>query len=165
MTTYNTSRVFEAVRKCKERLEAQTWPTHPAAGTSVRVALCEPNWDGAFEVVWIVPQVEEDASIEWRSMPNGRDESFDLSIRVSTADLLSEDAVLGRLEVLADVVQRAFYDDNTPATPPNERMKPLDIAEAVKLEGVGQVSFAIYPADDGGFRAVAEIRYRLAFRI
>jgi len=165
VTGYNTSRVFEAARKVKARLIAQSWPAHPTTGTVPQVALCEPDWTEQFEVVWVVPQIGDDSAITWRSMPNGRDEQFNILIQISTLDLADEDAVLARVEALADVVQRAFYDDATAVTPPNNRIKPLDIAEAVLLEGVGQVAFAIVPAPHEVYRAVCEIRYRLQFRI
>jgi hypothetical protein len=164
MTLYATSRVFEAARKTKSRLLEQSWPPHPNAGTVPQVALCEPSWDDEFEIVWVVPEIGDDSEITWRSSPNGRDEVFDILIRVSSEDA-DEDALLDRIEQLADVVQRAFYDDNTEATAPSERILPLDISQAVKLEGVGQVSFMIVTAPRDGFRAFCDIRYRLAFRI
>lgn len=163
MTVYATSRVFEAARKVKVRLLEQSWPPHANTGTVPQVALCEPSWDDEFEIVWVVPEVGDDSEITWRSMPNGRDEVFDIVIRVSSEDS-DEDALLDRIEQLADVVQRAFYDDAGDVTP-TERMLPLDIAQAVRLEGVGQVSFVIVTAPRDGFRAFCDIRYRLHFRI
>lgn len=168
MTLYNTSRVFEAARKCKVRLSAETWPLHPVTGTAPQVALADRDPDTEAEIVWIVPDVGDDASITWRSLPNGRDEVFDLIIRVTSFSVdrdeqVQEDQLLDRLEELADVVQRAFYDD-AGVVGPTERARPLDIAEAVKLEGVGQVAFAMWPNGEG-LSGSAVVRYRLAFRI
>lgn len=166
--SYNTSRVFEAARKCKVRLNAQAWPPHPITGIDPQVALADLDPDGQAEIVWIVPDVGDDASITWRSLPNGRDEEFDLVIQVTSFAVdrdgqVQEDQLLDRLEELADVVQRAFYDD-ADGVAPTERILPLDIAEAVKLEGVGQVAFAMWPNGEG-LSGSAVVRYRLAFRI
>lgn len=168
MTGYNTSRVFEAARKCKVRLADQSWPPHPITGIVPQIALADLDPDGQAEIVWIVPDVGDDASITWRSLPNGRDEEFDLVIQITSFaedrdGQVQEDQLLDRLEELADVVQRAFYDD-TGTVAPTGRILPLDIAEAVKLEGVGQVSFQIWPNGDG-LSGSAVVRYRLAFRI
>jgi hypothetical protein len=169
MTTgYNTSRVFDAARKCKQRLAAQSWPLHPITGVFPQIALADLDPDGQAEIVWIVPDVGDDASITWRSLPNGRDEAFDLIIQITSFaengdPQLQEDQLLDRLEELADVVQRAFFDD-AGAVAPTERVLPLDIAEAVKLEGVGQVSFSMWP-NGQGLSGSAVVRYRLAFRI
>jgi hypothetical protein len=168
MTGYNTSRVFEAARKCKQRLAAQSWPPHPITGAFPQIALADMDPEGQAEIVWVVPDVGDDASITWRSLPNGRDEAFDLIIQITSfADdidpQIQEDQLLDRLEELADVVQRAFFDD-AGAVAPTERVLPLDIAEAVKLEGVGQVSFSMWPNGEG-LSGAAVVRYRLAFRI
>jgi hypothetical protein len=168
MTGYNTSRVFDAARKCKTRLGDQGWPPHPITGLPPQIALADMDPDGQAEIVWIVPDVGDDASITWRSLPNGRDEEFELIIQITSfaenADpQLQEDQLLDRLEELADVVQRAFFDD-AGAVAPTERVLPLDIAEAVKLEGVGQVSFSMWPNGEG-LSGSAIVRYRLAFRI
>lgn len=167
MSLYNTSRVFEAARKMKARLVAQSWPVHPATGQAPQVTFVDPDPDAHSEIVWIVPDVGDDQTMPWGRMPNGRDEEFDLLVQIVCVDDydddFDEDRVLDRLEELADVVQRAFYDDQF--TVPNEAMRPLDISGAQKLQGVGQVSFAITPADRGQYRGVALIRYRVAFRI
>jgi hypothetical protein len=168
MTGYNTSRVFEAARKCKVRLCDQAWPPHPITGLPPQIALADMDPEGQAEIVWIVPDVGDDASITWRSLPNGRDEAFDLIIQITSFaengdPQLQEDQLLDRLEELADVVQRAFFDD-AGAVAPTERVLPLDIAEAVKLEGVGQVSFSMWP-NGQGLSGSAVVRYRLAFRI
>jgi hypothetical protein len=167
-TGYNTSRVFEAARKGKVRLNDQAWPPHPITGIEPQIALADYDPDGQAEIVWIVPDVGDDASITWRSLPNGRDEEFDLVIQITSFSMSSdpqdqEDQLLDRLEELADVVQRAFFDD-AGAVAPTERVLPLDIAEAVKLEGVGQVSFQMWPNGEG-LSGSAVVRYRLAFRI
>lgn len=168
MTVYATSRVFEAARKCKARLIAETWPVHPVTAIGPQIALADRDPDGEAEIVWIVPDVGDDATITWRSLPNGRDEEFDLIIQITSfsidADVqVQEDQLLDRLEALADVVQRAFYTD-TADVAPTERIRPLDIAQAVKLEGVGQVAFAMWPNGEG-LAGSATVRYRLSFRI
>jgi hypothetical protein len=168
MTGYNTSRVFEAARQCKQRLAAQSWPLHPITGMFPQIALADMDPDGQAEIVWVVPDVGDDASIVWRSLPNGRDEEFDLIIQITSFaengdPQIQEDQLLDRLEELADVVQRAFFDD-AGAVAPTARVLPLDISEAVKLEGVGQVSFSMWPNGEG-LSGSAVVRYRLAFRI
>jgi hypothetical protein len=168
MTVYATSRVFDAARKCKVRLSAQTWPPHPVTGLLPQIALADYDPDGFAEIVWIVPDVGDDASITWRSLPNGRDEEFDLVIQVTSFATdrdgqTQEDQLLDRLEELADVVQRAFYND-LDGVAPTSRVILLDITQAVKLEGVGQVAFAMWPNGEG-LSGSATVRYRLAFRI
>lgn len=166
--SYATSRVFEAARQCKVRLSDQSWPPHPITGRWPQVALADYDPDGQGEIVWIVPDVGDDASITWRSLPNGRDEEFELVIQITSSAVdrdgqAQEDQLLDRLEELADVVQRAFYDD-ADGVAPTARVTLLDIAEAVKLEGVGQVAFAMWPNGEG-LSGSAVVRYRLAFRI
>lgn len=163
----NTSRVFETARKMKARLIAQEWPAHPSTNKPPQVTLIDADPDGESEIVQILPVIGEDGSIEWKRMPNGRDEAFDVDVVISALDMrgdLAEDKLLDRLEVLTDVGQRAFYDDRIAMTSPTEAMQLLDIAEGVKLEGINQVSFRLVPAGDD-VRGTSLIRYRVVFRI
>lgn len=160
MSTGNTSRVFAAALAAKTRLEAQAFPAHPTFGKP-QIAFADDEPQANAEIVSILVDIGEDAAITWRSLPGGRDETFDLVFRISTATGTTDQvAVVQRLEALADVVQRAFYNDVT------QDMTPLGIAEAVKLEGVGQVSFIVTQFDRiEGYVGQAFVVYRLAFRI
>lgn len=160
MSTGNTSRVFAAAIKANERLQAQTWPAHPSFGAP-QIAFADDYLQGNAEIVSILVDIGDDSAITWRSLPGGRDETFDLLFRIQTATGSTDQvAVVERLEQLADVVQRAFYDDVA------QGMTPLGIAEAVKLEGIGQVSFIVTQFDAiDGYVGQAYVTYRLAFRI
>jgi hypothetical protein len=164
VTNYNTSRVFEAARRAKERLTEQSWPTHPATGDEPQITFTDPDIDGQGEIIWLIPDIGDDAAIEVRSLPNGRNEMFDLVFTIYTdalvTDEFDEDACLDRLEELADVVQRAFYNDNETV----DRWSLLTTS-SVSLEGFTKVSFSITPTEGGMRRGVCEIRYRTAHRI
>jgi hypothetical protein len=169
MTNAYSSRVFDAARKCKALMLAQSFGTPRTGFDEPSVALSGANYAEHAEIIQIVPVIGEDSTITWRSIPNGRDEVFDLQI-VCTSGAFTpeeEDDALTRIEALANVVQRAFYDDTTGT------LTPLNVDGAVKLEGVGQVSFSLGPAyDETGqvadhtkLIAQAVVTYRLHFRI
>jgi len=160
MSTGNTSRVFAAALAARDRLDEQTWPAHPTLGAP-QIAFADDDPQGNAEIISILADVGDDSDITWRSMPGGRDERFDLLFSITSAVGETDQAnVVRRLEELADVVQRAFYDDVA------RSMTPLGIAEAVKLEGVGQVSFYVGQIDRiDGYVGRALVTYRLAFRI
>lgn len=160
MTTGNTSRVFAAALAAHDRLKQQSWPNHYTMGEP-QLAFADDDPQSHAEIISILTDVGDDAAITWRSLPGGRDERFDIVFSILSAT--GEDdqrVVVERLEQLADVVQRAFYDDI------ERTMTPLDVAEAVKLEGVGQVSFIVTSMDAiEGYVGRAFVTYRLHFRI
>jgi hypothetical protein len=169
MTDAYSSRVFDAARKCKALMLAQSFGTPRTGFDEPSVALSGANYAEHAEIIHIVPVIGEDSTIEWKKLPNGRDEKFDLQI-VCTSGAFTpeeEDDALTRIEALANVVQRAFYDDTT------GKLTPLNVDGAVALEGVGQVSFSLGPAYDAKGEvadwskliAEAVVTYRLHFRI
>lgn len=168
MGTLHTSRVFDAARKMRDRLAAQDWPAHPITGQVPQVAFTEPDWDANDEVVWIWPEMGEDASIDWQRFPNGRNETFGLVVALNTFAVIdehAEDLVLDRLEELADVVQRAVYDDTTGAASETARLNPLDVGGVVANGGIAQVSFEVVPSPREGLIGRALVRYAHVGRI
>lgn len=166
MTAASTSRVFTAALKAKERMDAQVWPPldaygHDGYNRSPQIAFADESPSEHAEIVAVLADVGDDSSISWRTMPGGRDEVFDLVFSIWTATgSTDQTAVVERLQQLADVVQRAFYDEET------STMLPLDIAQHMKLEGVGQVSFIVTQVDRiEGYVGRAFVTYRLNFRI
>jgi hypothetical protein len=167
MTTYNTSRVFETARAMRARLREQDWPAHPQAGTQPKVTFTDADPDGEFEIIQVVPELGEDGGINWGPLPNLRDELVPVLVRISCLDVrdeFDEDRMLDRLELFADVVQRAFFDDVAAATSPTAAITPLDIDNAVKLGGVDRVGFSITSAGND-HRGDCLIRYLAQFRI
>ena len=161
-----TSRVFDAARKMRDRLLEQSWPAHPITGRVPQVALTEPDWDTNDEVVWVWPDFGDDAAIDWRRFPHGRDETFSIVVAVNTSavmDVLAEDLILDRLEALADVVQRAVYDDT--AVSETDRFAPLGVGGVVANGGISQVSFEIVPSPREGLIGRCLVRYEHVGRI
>ena len=164
MSQFTTSRVFEAPRQVKQRLLEQAWPANPVTGEFPHICIYEVDVQDHGEIIQVgaMLPIGDDATITWGRMPNGRNEEFDIRIAIGIATgEMDEDDIIARAEVLADIVQRAFYDDISGV------VKPLDIAQATKLEGVGQVMFQHIPRSEFTPAAFleAEVRYRLALRI
>lgn len=164
MSTGNTSRVFAAALAAKTRLDAQSWPPHPSLGVP-QIAFADDDPASFAEIVSIIADVGDDSDIVWRTSPGSRDERFDLLFSITSATgETDQTAVVERLEELADVVQRAFYDDT--AVDKRQAMLLLGIDGAMKLEGIGQVSFIVTTIDRiEGYVGRALVTYRLAFRI
>lgn len=148
MGLYFTSRVFEAARAMRDRLREQEWPTSPVTGVLPLVALTEIEPDVHGESVWVVPDFGDDSVIDWQRFPNGRGETFDVVVQIDCLLANDEDAMLDRLEELADVVQRAVYDDTGTAPLESGRMNPLDVGGQVALGGISAVQFSMWPAGD-----------------
>lgn len=159
----NTSRVFEAIRQTKARLEAQSWPPNPQTGETPHICRWGADYGVHGEIIQVgQSEVGDDSSITWQRLPGGRDEVFsiDIGIGQNTGEM-DEDAISNRTEELADVVQRAFFDDAT------KTIIPLGMPEALKLEGVSSVSHVqpFHDPDAGALIAGAVIRYTVQFRI
>lgn len=168
MSVLFTSRVFDAARKMRDRLLEQSFPAHPVTGEVPPVALTDPDWDTSDEVVWVWPDFGEDAAIDWTKFPNGRDESFSIVVAINTFAVMddqAEDLVLDRLEALADVVQRAVYNDSDTAVSETARLNPLGVDGVVALGGISQVSFEIVPAPREGLSGRCLVRYEHRGRI
>lgn len=158
-----TSRVFAAARAAKTLLEGATWPAGGLGGADPTVGLADvdPSRDG--EYVIVVPQVGADASIVWRAMPASRIERFVLSVYiVSNIGAQTDDAALTRIEALADVVQRLFYDDTQAAV--TDALKALT-SETVKATTPSQVQFRVGEFNNGEFGAQAEVTVPIEFYI
>lgn len=168
MATLYTSRVFDAARKMRDRMVEQSWPAHPITGLVPPVSLTDPDWDTNDEIVWVWPDFGDDAEIGWQRFPNGRDETFSIVVAINTSavmDAQAEDLILDRLEALADVVQRAVYDDTDTATSETARMNPLGVDGVVAQGGISQVSFEIVAAPREGLIGRALVRYEHVGRI
>jgi hypothetical protein len=168
MATTFTSRVFDAARKMRDRLREQSLPAHPITGNVPQIALTEPDWDTFDEVVWIWPDFGDDAEINWQRFPNGRDETFSVVVAINTFavyDAQAEDLILDRLEELADVVQRAVYDDTSGAASETARLNPLGVDGVVANGGISQVSFEIVPSPREGLIGRCLVRYEHVGRI
>ena len=164
MSTGNTSRVFAAALAARERMNEQTWPAHPTLGAP-QIAFADDDPQGNAEIISILADIGDDSDIVWRTSPGSRDERFDLLFSITSATgETDQTAVVERLEELADVVQRAFYDDT--AVDKRQATLLLGIDGAMKLEGIGQVSFIVTTIDRmEGYVGRALVTYRLAFRI
>lgn len=143
MSTPRTSRSFELVRQIKATLEASTWPTHPVTGRIPRVGFASVQAETGAELV-VVTTIEPDSTSEWVTMPAGRDETILVEIWIgSNVERKTEDDVLDRLEVLADVAQDALRDSET-----GQPARLLGDADLL-LGQVSNVTFSIYPASNG----------------
>ena len=168
MAVLFTSRVFDAARKMRDRLLEQSFPAHPITGNVPPVSLTDPDWDTNDEVVWVWPDFGDDSEINFTRFPNGRDETFSIVVAINTSavmDAQAEDLVLDRLEELADVVQRAIYNDTDSAASESARLVPLDVDGVVALGGISQVSFQIVPSPREGLIGRCLVRYEHVGRI
>lgn len=165
MSTLGTSRVFDAARKMKERLDAQPWPAHPVTARVPHVAFTDTQIDQHSELVWVWPSLGDDSSIAWRSSPNGRDETFGIVVQIRVLDINDETQMLDRLEELADVVQRAVYDDTEFAASETSRINPLGVSGVVKAGGVSRVEFDIVPSPKTGLIGIVMVTYSHLGRI
>lgn len=164
MANNNTSRVFDAQRQVKLRLEAQTFPAVTGLGVP-QVALGRPDPTAYAEIIYIIPDVGDDAGgIDAAGTSHcQRLETVQLVIEFSTATGETDDlAVLDRLEEVADVIQRAFYDDVTDTY--------VALPGADPTDGVIGVNSQIFPRSDGEMSdgtlmGVATLTYRTQYRI
>lgn len=155
------SRVFVAALDVYDRLLAEVWPVHDVLGSPPQIAFANAQPDSFAEIVQVVPDVGEDSTINWRSVPGGRDEEFGILFLITTATgAVDQREVVARLAELSAVVERAFYDDLTGV------VRPIDVPGALKLDGVDQVSFKVLELDRiDGYAGQAVVSLRSKFRI
>lgn len=168
MAVLFTSRVFDAARKMRDRLVEQSFPAHPLTGLVPPVSVTSPEWDVHDEIVWVWPDFGDDAEINWQRYPNGRDETFSIVVAINTSavmDSQAEDLVLDRLEALADVVQRAVYNDTDTAVSETSRLNPLGVDGVVANGGISQVSFEIVQSPREGLSGRCLVTYQHVGRI
>lgn len=171
MSNRNTSRVFEIQRQAKARLVAQSWPVSPSGVTPTITYDVAARPDANAELIIVATNVGDDSLIEWTRMPQCRDEDFDLVMFIVVKPAGpgmageapdAEERLLDRLEELADVLQRAFFDDTE--TTIGGRNKPLPIDEMSNLSAIRQVTSEIARQSDGLIGQVVAT-YGAKFRI
>lgn len=158
-----TSRVFAAARAAKTLLSGATWPAGGLGGKDPAVGFANVDESRSGEFVQIIPLVGDDASIAWRAMPVQRTETFAITVLiVSNIGAKTDDAALTRIEALADVVQRLFYDDSQAAV--TDALKALT-SDAIKSTTPSRVAFVVSEFSPGEFGAQAEITVPIEFYI
>ena len=168
--TRSTSRVFEALRLAHGLLAEAPWPVLPEVGSTPWVGF-PSDVDKFGESEMVLLGVEADSRIEWRTSATERDERFTITVTVATAAFFGGGsspalAALDRLEQLADVVQRAFYDEgdvDVNGIPRPDRLS-LGLADS-HINGFVAVAPQLHKHAEGGVWGECELRYEVVAHI
>lgn len=142
----DTSRTFDGARRIYAALQTAPWTAHPVTSEEPSIQFADEQ-EHERETVALVALVDEDTGIAWRRMsPSGRDELivYQIVIRTEVPGVEDSVAVLDRLEALADIAQRVFYDPDT-----HEFVLFADVDWFVQAAGVGGVSWQILAGTEG----------------
>jgi hypothetical protein len=165
----STSKVFEALRSAHLMLVEAHWPSEAAVVPYVGFAT-DADVFGESELVLLGVDVSDDR-IGWRTTASERDEVFTVTVTVATATYVGADVspsllALGRLEQLADVVQRTFYDErrvDENGIPFPDRLS-LGMSDS-HINGFVAVAPQLHKHASGGVWGECEVRYEVTAHI
>lgn len=154
----NVSQVFTVTRGVRDLLR-QAGYLPLANGQRPYVGLSQPNDAQHTELITVTPEVD-DGVISDVSMPGGREERFTVQVSIFAAPFPDEDAAFERVEHLAQVTQRALFDDQ--ATLP---VVPQLGGNVNSISGIESVVFAMLPTTDGHVMGRCDVRWQVVCRI
>lgn len=162
-TPVGTSRVFQALAACHERLQTLSFPSSPDTDRPVEVRFMSRSDEIDAEWVELVGKVDDNEATPVAS-PGRNEEIFELLIRcASVVPGLDGPEAVARLGEIVAVVESAFKQ--TTGVNAGQPV-PLDLdGHEIVAGGVVRVEVEGFPNSDRGWAASADVYVRVHARI